>query len=97
MALEKRSFLCSAHSLEAWGFPSLFPALPVAMDVHGNEPGRFVITGFGAPSRLHAISESLAGREESINQQYLIFQGLTPRALASCNGSNGAKYDSPNS
>ena len=69
----------------------------IPVDAHGSEPGRFVITGFGAPPRLHAISESLAGRKASFNEQYLTLQGLTLRTQAPCNGSNGAKYGSPNS
>jgi hypothetical protein len=47
---------------EAQRLPELFPVLRGRIDRRRSRPGRFVLLGSAAPSLVHGISESLAGR-----------------------------------
>jgi len=47
---------------EAQIYPSLFPALRVAIDNQRHVSGRFILTGSSSPELVKSISESLAGR-----------------------------------
>ena len=70
--------VCSENELvvldEAQAFPELFPRIRAAIDSRRDVPGRFLILGSIAPSLMHEVSESLAGRAAVIE--------LTPLSLS---------------
>jgi predicted AAA+ superfamily ATPase len=75
--------VCSEDDLivldEAQTFPELFPRIRAAIDSRRSIAGRFLILGSTAPSLMHEVSESLAGRAAVVE--------LTPLSLTELSSS----------
>ena len=66
---------------EAQEFPEIFPRLRGAIDADRGRNGRFLILGSIAPSLMHRVSESLAGRLALVQLSPFNCRELSPEQL----------------